>query len=124
MEVVNDEMGSEGSETGPLLIVRGNPPMSDEDYDTLIKVIYFSAPRALTTSASTNKLLENHEELYLSSCLFELYQHTQDLELAQGQLDIFENTKEELNAQAGRFLGGTRFGGRKYTIGGKVSTSY
>lgn len=79
---------------------RGTPPSQIE-----IVLDYFARPAPLVDDADTNLLLMQHEEIYLASACFYLCRHTQDLELAQGYLDSFENACEMLNEQSGRRLG-------------------
>lgn len=70
-----------------------------------IALDYFARPAALVDDEDTNLLLMRHEEIYLASACFYLCRHTQDMELAQGYLDSFEDAVEMLNEQAGRRLG-------------------
>lgn len=96
-----------GSTSGPQIEFRGSPAEDSE-----INGEYYSRVPALVESTDTNLLLENHETLYLSAALFELYRKTQDFELAQAQLDIFTDSANKLDELAGRYLGGTRVFGR------------
>ena len=111
---------------GPKIIFKGKPPLYDPEVDlfNFFTVIYYARPLALTAEDSENNILTNHETLYISASLFELYRHTQDLELAQAQLDVFADAATKLNAQAGRFIGGTRMHGNQRTIGNPVTRSY
>src|SRR5690606_17799503 len=79
---------------------RGTPSLQTE-----IVLDYFARPAALVKDDDSNLLLVRHEEIYLAGACFYLCRHTQDLELAQGYLDSFENAVEMLNEQAGRRLG-------------------
>lgn len=79
---------------------RGTPSPGAE-----IALDYFARPAALMNDEDSNLLLMQHEEIYLASACFYLCRHTQDVELAQGYLDSFENAVEMLNEQAGRRLG-------------------
>ena len=79
---------------------RGTPSSQTE-----IVLDYFARPAALVKDDDSNLLLVRHEEIYLAGACFYLCRHTQDLELAQGYLDSFENAVEMLNEQAGRRLG-------------------
>lgn len=97
-----------GSTTGPQIEFRGVPAEDSE-----INGEYFSRVPALEDDSDTNLLLVNHESLYLSASLFELYQNTQDFELAQLQLDVFTDSAKMLDELAGRYLGGSRVFGRK-----------
>lgn len=94
-------------ETGPIIEFRGNPGLNAE-----IRGEYFARLPALVNGSDTNQLLENHENIYLSAALFELYKHTQDLELAQAALDEFLNAADTIDQLAGRYLGGTQVFGR------------
>lgn len=96
--------------------VRGNQiefrgvPAEDEE----IELLYLGWPAALAVDADTNDLLTLHEVIYKSSALFSLYQHTQDVELAQGQLDVFMDAIEKLNEANGRKQGGAVVAGAYY----------
>lgn len=74
--------------------------------DTEFEIIGIGWPDPLATTA-TNNLLTYHESLYLHGSLFFLYQHTQDLELAQQALGIYTNAAKSLNEQIGRKIGGS-----------------
>ena len=74
--------------------------------DAEMKLFYMGAPAALSSDSDTNDLLTNHETIYVSGSRFFLYKHTQDLELAQGELDTFTAAIETLNEQQARKLGG------------------
>lgn len=76
------------------------------DTDAEIELKYMGAPAALSDDEDTNDLLTNHETIYLSGSRFFLYKHTQDVELAQGELDTFTAAVETLNEQQARKLGG------------------
>lgn len=108
-----------GDADSPLIEFRGTPALDSEIHGE-----YFAKVPRLVNATDTNRLLENHESLYLAASMFELYRNTQDLKLAQAQLDIFDDTVNTLNALAGRFFGGTRFFGRRITIGDTVGRSY
>lgn len=108
-----------GDESGKIIEFRGIPSP-----ETKIEGEYFTKVPRLVNSTDTNQILENHEGLYLSASLFELYRDTQDLELAQTQLDVFDDAVNTANALAGRYFGGTRLFGRKRTIGDTVGRSY
>lgn len=71
--------------------------------DAEIELAYFGHPAALSDDAD---VLALDEDLYLYGALFHLYQFTQDVELAQGALDTFQDALTKLNEQAGRKLGG------------------
>jgi hypothetical protein len=107
-----------GSTSGPQIEFRGSPAEDSE-----INGEYFSRIPALVETTDTNLLLENHETLYLSAALFELYRNTQDFELAQAQLDIFTDAANNVDQLAGRYLGGTRVFGR-HPIGTQCGGGY
>lgn len=86
---------------GDTIEFRGVP---GPDYE--IELHYMGHPAALDDDGDTNALLTNHETLYISASRFFLYKHTQDLELAQGELDTFTAAIEKLNEQLARKLGG------------------
>lgn len=67
---------------------------------------YMGFPDALSADGDTNALLTSHETLYLSGSRFFLFKYTQDLELAQGELDTFTAALDALNEQLARKLGG------------------
>lgn len=67
---------------------------------------YIGHPAPLDAT-STNELLTDHEEIYISGALFSLYSgYIEAAELAQGQLDIFNNAVDKLNTAIRRKLGG------------------
>lgn len=72
-----------------------------------LELEYFARPAALTADGDTNRLLDGHDSAYLHPSLFALYMWTQDTELAQASLDTWKHTRDTLNEQAGRYLGGT-----------------
>lgn len=78
---------------------RGTPSQTE------IVLDYFARLAPLVNDEDTNLLLTKHEEIYLASACFYACRHTQDLELAQGYLDSFNDACESLNEQAGRHLG-------------------
>lgn len=80
---------------------RGVP--SDTD---LFDVIYYGTPAPLTDDSDENELLTDHETLYMAGSKFFVYLHTQDRELAQDELQIFNGIVETLNKQMARRLGG------------------
>lgn len=72
--------------------------------DSEFELIFFGQPDPLATT-STNELLTNFEDLYVYGTLFFLYNHTQDLELAQSSLSIFEDVVRHINKLAQRNIG-------------------
>lgn len=73
-----------------------------------LEMLYLGTPDAFAADGDTNDLLRDHEAVYLAGSLFYLYKQTEDLELAQGELDTFADAIEKLNQQYGRRLGGAR----------------
>lgn len=86
--------------SGQTIEFRGVPATDAE-----IELVYRGWPDPLATT-STNELLTNHEDIYVSGTLFYLYKYTQDLELAQSELSVFNDAVNELNKQTGRLTGG------------------
>jgi hypothetical protein len=86
---------------GDTIEFRGVPGTDEE-----IELNYMGMPAALDGDSDTNDLLTDHETLYKSAASFYLYKHTQDLELAQGELDTFTAALDALNEQLARKLGG------------------
>lgn len=71
--------------------------------DAEIELTYFGHPAALDADGD---VLALDEALYVYGSLFHLYQFTQDLELANGALETFQDALTKLNEAAGRKLGG------------------
>lgn len=82
---------------------RGSPASG-----TLIDITYYGIPPNLVDNADTNTLLDENATLYKSGSLFFLYQNTQDLELAQTQLTVFNDVIENLNEQISRKISGAK----------------
>lgn len=97
---------------GDQIELRGVPATDAE-----IEIRYFGHPAALSADGDTNDLLTNHEGLYLYGSLFYLYQFTQDLALAQGALDTFNDIKDKLNEQHARKIGGAVTNTAAYNLG-------
>jgi hypothetical protein len=76
-------------------------PATDAEFE----LVYFGWPDPLSVT-STNELLTSFETLYLYAGLFALYNYTQDLELAQACLSIFNNTASMVNKLTKRRAGG------------------
>jgi hypothetical protein len=72
--------------------------------DSEFELVCFGWPDPLATTAS-NDLLTLHEDLYVFGTLFFLYNHTQDLELAQASLSVFEDCVKHINKSAQRVIG-------------------
>ncbi len=86
---------------GDFIEFRGVPATNKE-----MRCNYIGHPAPLDVTA-TNALLTDHEEIYVSGSLFQLYAgYVEALDLAQGQLDIFTNSVTRLNEKIRRKLGG------------------
>lgn len=83
--------------------IRGNPATGSE-----FTVNYYGTPAPLENDADTNELLTDHESLYQSGAMFYLYLNTQDRELANDQLDIFNGVMATLNEAYSRKIGGAK----------------
>lgn len=75
-------------------------PGTDSEFD----ILGTGWPDALATT-STNQLLTDFEDLYVFGTLFFLYNHTQDLELAQASLSVFEDVVSHINRLPQRIIG-------------------
>lgn len=82
---------------------RGVPGTTD-----VFDISYFGTPAPFTTDTDENDLLTDHETLYLAGSKVFLYNHTQDLELAASQGQLFDNIIEDLNEQVARKIGGAQ----------------
>ena len=80
---------------------RGTP--SDTD---VFDILYYGTPAPLTADSDENELLTDHETLYMAGSKFFLYLNTQDRELANDELDIFNGVMGTLNDQMARKIGG------------------
>lgn len=80
---------------------RGSPGTGD-----IFDLLYYGTPAPFASDTDENDLLTDHETLYMAGSKFFLYLHTQDRELAQDELDIFNGVIETLNDQVARKLGG------------------
>lgn len=105
---------------GTQIEFRGVPALDQE-----LELHYFGHPAALSADGDENTLLTDHESLYVEGALFYLYKHTQDVELAQGALDVFDGTIESLNdAHARKVSSGSNQGhynfGQRYPAGSSM----
>lgn len=91
-----------GSSGSVYLEFRGIPPQGQT-----FLVRYFGQPASLESAPNGNALLSQHEGLYLAAAKFYVYLHTQDRELAQDELAIFQGIIDTLNDQAARTSGGS-----------------
>lgn len=73
--------------------------------DVEFEIVGFGWPDPLETT-STNSLLTNHEAIYLYGALHHLWLRTQDFELAQSALSLFNDAVRQLNALTDRKVGG------------------
>jgi len=80
---------------------RGNPGSTD-----VFDLLYYGTPAPFSADGDENDLLTDHESLYMSGSKFFLYLHTQDRELANDELDIFNGIIDTLNEQIARKIGG------------------
>ena len=80
---------------------RGNPSASD-----VFDILYYGTPTPFSADGDENELLTDHETLYMAGGKFFLYLHTQDRELANDELDIFNGVIDTLNEQIARKIGG------------------
>lgn len=80
---------------------RGVPGTAD-----VFDILYYGTPTPFTSDTDENELLTDHESLYMAGSKFFLYLHTQDRELAQDELDIFNGIVDTLNEQIARKIGG------------------
>lgn len=71
-----------------------------------LDLLYYGAPEPLVLESDTNALLNDHESLYQSAATFFLYKRTQDLTLAQSELELFQSIMRTLNRQVAKELGG------------------
>ena len=69
-------------------------------------IVYFGTPAPFASDTDENTLLTDYETLYMSGSKFFLYTKTQDLELAQAELSLFNSIVENLNEQMARKIGG------------------
>jgi len=80
---------------------RGVPTASD-----VFDILYYGTPAPFSADGDENELLTDHETLYMAGGKFFLYLHTQDRELANDELDIFNGVIDTLNEQVARKVGG------------------
>lgn len=80
---------------------RGVPGTAD-----IFDILYYGTPTPFASDTDENELLTDHESLYMAGSKFFLYLHTQDRELAQDELEIFNGIIDTLNKQVARKIGG------------------
>src|SRR5690606_25517829 len=69
---------------------------------------YYKRMPALEADGDTHALLAAHSDLYVWLLSFHVYTWTQDIELAQGMIDAYNDAAEKINALAARTMGGPR----------------
>lgn len=74
--------------------------------DHIFEILYYGTPAPFADDADENSLLTDHETLYMAGSKFFLYLHTQDRELANDELDIYNGVLDTLNEQVARQIGG------------------
>lgn len=97
---------------GSKLEVRGIPGAGAE-----LELDYFGTLARLAADADENVLLTAHEALYVHGGKYYLYQHTQDRELANDELELLNDAIDQLNEAEGRKLGGASVA-EGYNFGG------
>lgn len=70
-----------------------------------LELVVIGWPEALATT-STNDLLTNYEDIYTFGTLHRLYEYTQDVELSDRALSMFEKAVADLNKVTRRRIGG------------------
>lgn len=80
---------------------RGNPSAAH-----IFDILYYGTPAPFVDDSDTNDLLTDHESLYMAGSKIFLYMHTQDTELAAGEVQAFNGIVEDLNEQIARQIGG------------------
>ena len=80
---------------------RGTPGTTD-----VFDILYYGSPATFSSDSDENELLTDHETLYMAGAKFFLYLHTQDRELANDELDIYNGVIDTLNEQIARKIGG------------------
>lgn len=82
-----------------------------------LTVTYFARPAAISADADTTAVLDAHPDLYVALLSFYVFKRTQDLELADGALQTYNDSRDTLNEVAERQRGAARLG-RGYSFGG------
>ncbi len=77
-------------------------PGSAEVFD----LVYYGTPAPFSADGDENDLLTDHESLYMAGSKFFLYQHTQDMELANAEASLYDAILGDLNEQIARKIGG------------------
>jgi hypothetical protein len=85
---------------GNRLQVRGVPAELAE-----LVVDYRGRLEALSADVDTNAVLTSHEALYMHAATHYLRRHTEEPELADQELGLFNDVVDQLNEEAGRKLG-------------------
>lgn len=82
------------------LEVRGIPAADAE-----LELDYWGRFVALSADGDTNVVLTNHEGIYMHGGLHYLRRHTEDWEMADAELAMFNNLVDALNEQSSRKIG-------------------
>lgn len=85
-----------------------------------LTLIYFARPTAMADDGDTTAVLDAHPDLYVALLSFYVFKRTQDLELADGALQTYNDSKDTLNELADRQRGAARVG-KGYSFGGSPS---
>lgn len=82
-----------------------------------LTITYFARPVAMADDGDTTAVLDAHPDLYVALLSFYVFKRTQDLELADGALQTYNDSRDTLNELAERQRGASRVG-RGYSFGG------
>jgi hypothetical protein len=82
-----------------------------------VSIDYFARPAPMVADVDTTLILQAHPDLYVSLMSFYVFKQTQDLELAQAALVVYEAARDSLNELADRQRGAARIG-KGYNFGG------
>lgn len=85
-----------------------------------VTMIYFARPAAMGANGDTTAVLDAHPDLYVALLSFYVFKRTQDLELADGALQTYNDSRDTLNEVADRQRGAARVG-KGYSFGGAPS---
>lgn len=85
---------------GGLIEFRASPAVDQE-----FTLIYYKKPTAFVADGDTSTLLTEHPTLYQHAAMFWFHVFTQDLELANGHGDAFEQAVTDVNAAADEVRG-------------------
>lgn len=85
-----------------------------------LTLVYFARPAAMGSDSDTTAILDAHPDLYVALLSFYVFKRTQDLELADGALQTYNDSRDTLNEVADRQRGAARVG-KGYSFGGSPS---